>query len=330
MKILETAGIDVSKKVIDVYLYKKGIYCQFENDLKGFKEMGNWLKRNLIAIDELLVALEHTGLYSYNLSNYLAEQDFNYVVLPALEIKRSTGIARGKADKVDAKRIALYAYEKRERIALGKRSPKNIIKLKRLLSLRERIVKQRAGYKASIKEQLEMLPKKEAEVLVKCQMKIIKSFDKEVDYLENEIEKIIESDEKIKTQYKLITTIKGVGAQTALYMIVVTEGFEKFDNWRKFASYCGTAPFPNTSGSSIRGRTKVSSLANKKIKSLLDLCAKSSIQFNEEMKRYYTERVSRQKNKMSTINIIRNKILARIFAVVKRETPYVDLMKYAA
>ena len=113
-------------------------------------------------------------------------------------------------------------------------------------------------------------------------------------------------------------------------MIVVTEGFEKFDNWRKFASYCGTAPFPNTSGSSIRGRTKVSSLANKKIKSLLDLCAKSSIQFNEEMKRYYTERVSRQKNKMSTINIIRNKILARIFAVVKRETPYVDLMKYAA
>lgn len=330
MKILETAGIDVSKKVIDVCLYKKGLHCQFENHLKGFKQMGLWLKKNLVTTEELLVALEHTGLYSYNLANYLAEQGFNYVVLPALEIKRSTGIARGKADKVDAKRIALYAYEKRERLVSQKKSPENIIKLKRLLSLRERLVKQRAGYKASVKEQSVMLPKKETEVLIKCQMKIIKCLDKEIAYLEIEIKKIIESDEKIVAQYKLITTIKGVGAQTALYMIVTTEGFKKFDNWRKFASYCGTAPFPNTSGSSIRGRTKVSNLANKKIKSLLDLCAKSSIQFNEEMKQYYLARVSKQKNKMSTINIIRNKILARIFAVVKRETPYVDLMKYAA
>ena len=295
MKILETAGIDVSKKVIDVHLHKKGLYCQFENDLKGFNRMGNWLENNSVAKEALLVALEHTGLYSYNLANYLAGQDFNYVVLPALEIKRSVGIARGKADKVDAKRIALYAYEKRERITLNKKSPENITKLKRLLSLRERIVKQRAGYKASMKEHLSMLPKKEAEVLVKCQMRMIKCLDKEIDYLENEIENIIESDEKIKVQYKLITTIKGVGPQTALYMIVATEGFKKFDSWRKFASYCGTAPFPNTSGSSIRGRTKVSNLANKKIKSLLDLCAKSSIQFNEEMKQYYLARVSKQK-----------------------------------
>lgn len=330
MKILETVGIDVSKKVIDVYLHKKGLHCQFENHLKGFKQMGQWFKKNLIVLEELLVALEHTGLYSNNLANYLAGHGFNYVVLPALEIKRSTGIARGKADKIDARRIALYAYEKRERLVPQKKSPENITKLKRLLSLRERIVKQRAGYKASVKEQSEMLPKKESEMLVKCQMKIIKCLDKEIDYLESEMENIIGSDEQIKVQYNLITTIKGVGPQTALYMIVATEGFKKFDNWRKFASYCGTAPFPNTSGSSIRGRTKVSSLANKKIKSLLDLCAKSSIQFNEEMKSYYIARVSKQKNKMSTINIIRNKILARIFAVVKRETPYVDLMKYAA
>lgn len=113
-------------------------------------------------------------------------------------------------------------------------------------------------------------------------------------------------------------------------MIVFTEGFKKFDCWRKFASYCGTAPFPNSSGSSIRGRTKISNLANKKIKSLLDLCAKSSIQFNEEMKAYYNKRIAQGKNKMSTINVIRNKILARIFAVINRQSPYVNLMKYAA
>ncbi|WP_231494768.1 IS110 family transposase [Polaribacter sp. Hel_I_88] len=59
-------------------------------------------------------------------------------------------------------------------------------------------------------------------------------------------------------------SIKGVGSQTALFMIVTTNGFTKFASWRKFASYCGIAPFPNTSGTSIRGRTKVSNLANKK------------------------------------------------------------------
>ncbi|MDO9138308.1 MAG: IS110 family transposase, partial [Lutibacter sp.] len=215
-------------------------------------------------------------------------------------------------------------------LKLDTQSPKNIIALKRLLSLRERIVKQRAGYKASLKELSEILSKSENKLLIKTQKNIINSLTKEVNTIEKEIEKIILEDGELKKQYELITTIKGVGKQTALYMIVFTEGFKKFYCWRKFASYCGTAPFPNSSGSSIRGRTKISNLANKKIKSLLDLCAKSSIQFNEEMKAYYNERIAQGKNKMSTINIIRNKILARIFAVINRQSPYVNLMKYAA
>lgn len=130
--------------------------------------------------------------------------------------------------------------------------------------------------------------------------------------------------------FKLINSIKGVGPQTALFMIVYTNGFTKFKNWRKFASYCGIAPFPNSSGSSIKGRTKVSHLANKKIKSLFDLCAKSAIQYNREMKKYYERRIEEGKSKMSSINAIRNKLLSRIFAVVERKTPYVNFMKYAA
>ena len=113
-------------------------------------------------------------------------------------------------------------------------------------------------------------------------------------------------------------------------MIAYTSAFTKFKNARKFASYCGIAPFPNSSGTSIRGRSKVSNLANKKIKSLLDLCAKVAIQYNSEMKLFYNRRVEKGKNKMSTINIVRNKLVARIFAVIERKTPYVDFMKYAA
>ncbi|SDC82539.1 Transposase IS116/IS110/IS902 family protein, partial [Algoriphagus faecimaris] len=100
-------------------------------------------------------------------------------------------------------------------------------------------------------------------------------------------------------------------------------------SWRKFASYAGTAPFPNQSGT-YRGRTKTSKLANKRIKTLLTLCAGTAIQYSTEMKTYYTRRINEGKSKMSTLNIIRNKLLARAFAVVNRNSNYVDTLKYAA
>src|SRR5690606_30252675 len=120
---------------------------------------------------------------------------------------------------------------------------------------------------------------------------------------------------------------KGVGPQTALVMIVLTNGFTSFEQWRKFVpagnrSYAGTAPFANESGT-FKGKTKISHLANKRIKALLSCCATSAIQFNPEMKMYYQKRVAEGRNEMSTLNIVRNKLLARIFAVVQRGTPYV-------
>ncbi|SHJ85115.1 Transposase [Arenibacter nanhaiticus] len=331
MEILETIGIDISKKVIDMHLYKRDIHQQFENNTKGFKQMVKWLeKNNDVPRENLMFAMEHTGIYCYNLSLFLSKEGFNYVIIPGLEIKQSMGMTRGKNDKADAKRIALYAYEKRYRLKRHVQSSESIVKLKRLFSLRERMVKQRAGYKMSLKEQSEILLRKDNKLLLKTQEVLIKCLTKEINIIEKEIESIVTEDDNLRSQFELIITIKGVGKQTALYMIVFTEGFKKFDCWRKFASYCGIAPFPNTSGSSVRGKTKVSHLANKKLKSLLDLCAKSSIQYNEEMKLYYKKRIELGKNKMSTINIIRNKILARIFAVINRKSPYVNLMKYAA
>ena len=202
--------------------------------------------------------------------------------------------------------------------------------LKRLLSLRGRLIKQRAGFKASLKEQKRVLAKKENQVLLNTQEKLIKYLSKQIETVEKEMEAMIKSNEKLNGQFKLIVGIKGVGKQTALFIIAYTDGFTRFKTWRQFASYCGIAPFPNTSGTSIRGKTKVSNLANKKIKSLFDLCAKSAIQHNPEMKAYYNRRLEEGKNKMSTINIVRNKLLSRIFAVVNRQTPYVDVMKYAA
>ncbi len=85
-----------------------------------------------------------------------------------------------------------------------------------------------------------------------------------------------------------------------------------------------------TSGTSIKGRTKVSQMANKKMKTLFNLAALSVIQYDPELKLYFDNRVANGAIGMSTINIIRNKIIYRVFAVVKRGTPYVVMAKYAS
>jgi len=331
MEILETVGIDMSKLTFDVRIHSTQSYAQFENSNKGFKQLLNWAYKNSpFSSENIFFAFEHTGLYSHEMSVYLTKKKVVFALIPGLEIKRSLGLARGKDDKVDAANIAKYAYRLRDEIKPYELPSEKVQALKRLLSLRDRMVKQRAGFKASLKEQKRVLVKKENHVLFTAQEKMIDYLTKQIEIMKKEMIDIVKCDERLNEQFRAIISIKGVGEQTALFMIAYTHSFTKFKTWRKFASYCGIAPFPNMSGTSVRGKTKVSNLANKRIKSLLDLCAKSAIQYNLEMKNYYDKRVDQGKNKMSTINVIRNKLLARIFAVVNRNSPYVDLMKYAA
>ena len=331
MKIKQTIGIDISKLTFDVIIHSNQMYTVLDNKPGGFKKMIKWVnKNNAFAEDETLYIFEHTGLYSHQLAVFLTGLNIPFVLVPGLEVKRSLGISRGKDDKIDAKKLARYAYEKRETIQVYDMPSKQIGSLKRLLALRVRLVKQRAGYKVSLNEQKRVLSKKENMVLFDSQEKTIKYLGKQIKGIEKEMDDIVNGSDPLKRIYGLITSIKSVGPQTALFILVYTNAFTKFSSWRKFASYVGTAPFPNSSGTSIRGRTKVSNLAYKKIKSLLDQCAKSAIQHNLEMKVYYKKRTGEGKNEMSTINVVRNKILARIFAVVNRGTPYVDTMKYAA
>lgn len=331
MEVLEVIGIDIGKEMNEARIHSSQKVMSFENKAKGFKKLVNWVSKETAANKQnILFAFEHTGLYSFPLAQFLTEIKQPFVLIPGLEIKRSLGISRGKNDKIDAKRIARYAYEKRESIDPYELPQEEIILLKRLLSLRERLVKQRSGYMASIGEYKRFLKRENNVTLFEIQEKIIKELDIHICKVEKEMEKLIKSNDKLKKMYDMITSVKGAGKQIALYIIAYTNGFLLFKTWRKFASYCGVAPFPNSSGTSIRGRTKVSNLANKRIKTVLDLCAKSAIQYNMEMKLYYNKRVQQGKSKMGTINIIRNKLLARIFAVVQRGTPYVNTLGYAA
>ncbi len=164
----------------------------------------------------------------------------------------------------------------------------------------------------------------------KSQLHLIKALSEEIKAVETAIKALLKQDEVLDNNYNLLVSIKGVGFVTAVYMLAYTDNFSKFLNSRKFSCYAGLAPFEHSSGTSIKGRKRVSHFANKKAKRLLNLAASVAIQHNEELKQYYKRRVAEGKSKMGTLNIIRNKLVDRMFAVIKRQEPYQKIITIAA
>ncbi len=159
-------------------------------------------------------------------------------------------------------------------------------------------------------------------LLEKAMAKSVNAIDSDFERLEKQIKQIIDQDEDLKRLYALITSVVGVGFVTAINLIIYTNEFKLFSSVRKLACYCGVAPFEHRSGKSVKGRTRVSHFANKKLKTNLHMGALSSVKLDGELRKYYERKVAEGKNKMSVLNAIRNKLLARVFAVVKRGIPY--------
>ena len=324
------AGIDVSKLTLDVYIRETNTHKHFKNNSDGFDLLVQWLeKQTQEPLDSVLVCFEHTGLYSLPLAIFLEEREIPFSMIPALEIKRSLGITRGKNDFIDSKRIAEFAYRFRDKITRTKLPVKDIRKIQSLLALRERLVTSMSGYTVSQNETLGTMKKEDFPELFSTYQTMIDALKEEIKKLEKAINTIIQENEQLMTSFKLLTSIKGIGFIVAVNLIVYTHNFTRFDNWRKFACYSGIAPFDCLSGTSVRGRTQVSSITNKQVKKMLHLAAMSAVHFDTELREYYMRRQKEGKPKMAIINIVRNKLVSRAFAVVKRGTPFVDIKKYA-
>ena len=323
MKARTIIGVDVSKLTLDSAVLPADESKQVANTRQGFKQWKQWMERNRQADNEVLVVMEHTGLYSHLFELFLQAEEISYCKKPAAEIKQSIGLIRGKNDRIDARRIAQYGWLRREELVAGQYPIALIVSIKDLLSYRNKLVRDRSGYKVRLKEELETGRVKKTDFLYKEQQKDIAYLDAKIKMVEKEILKLIKSDKAIHRNFLLLQTIKGVGKITAAYIIAVTDNFVRFSDPRKFNCYAGLAPFDHQSGKSIRARSRISHLANKTIKCLLRLSAFVAIQYNEELKTYYRARVAEEKSKMSVLNIIGAKLVKIMFAVVKRQTPYI-------
>jgi len=327
-------GIDVSKLTLDVTLLHECVnttkteYYKIENNEKSISQ---FVKNKLgkYDLEQILFCFEDTGIYSMPLSYYLNDNELIYWQVPSVEIKRSKGIARGKDDKIDSKDIAFYAYTHKHKLRQGKVSATSIQQLRLLFTEREKVLKALALFEKT-SENKKFISKEVFNAVACVNKPVINQLKKTLKSIEKKMLAIISMEEKLNQKYKLITSIPGVGMQTAIYILIATKGFDAFENWRQLACYAGVAPFPYQSGTSIRGRNKVHPLADKKLKSLLNMCAICAVRYDRELKEYYQRKVKDGKAKMLVINNVRAKLLARVFAVINRGTPFVNTCKFAA
>lgn len=328
VKLTHFIGIDISKETVDVALIsaeqpqKAILNVSLTNNKKGATLLKRHLKQLSINTEDVLVCMEYTGLYSRCFARFLLTLGFQVWLEMAYQIKHSSGLKREKTDKADAMAIAQYCFRFKDKLKLYSEKHEEFEKLQTLLTCRELLIQKKTDLNKYLSELESMGFKEESKLVVTAIKKANDGLDKAILKAEQNIDHFIAESEQIANQLALLTSIPSVGKITALTFIAITRGFTKMKDGKALASYSGVAPFKNSSGTSIRGKTKVNFMANKKLKSLLHLCAMRLIQKEGHFKAYYQRKVGEGKNKMLVLNALRNKIVLRMFAVIKNQKSY--------
>jgi transposase len=319
-------GIDVSKNELDFSVVKSStelFHMETANSLDGIRAFIKKLKSEPgFDFDKCVFCMEHTGIYNNHLLDYLTKKKASVCLESGVHIKQSSGLQRGKNDRVDALRIAMYAYKNKEELKLWQPKREVVKRLKALTALRSRMVNAIKQLRTPLEEEDDFIDTDIHKRTKKLCDSSIKTLESDLKKIEKEIEDTMRSDEELNRLFSIVNSVDGIGMVTATQIIITTNEFKDITEPKKFACYSGVAPFEHSSGTSIRGKTRVSRMANKTVKSLLHMAAIASIRIEGEMRQYFERKVKEGKNKMSVINAIRNKLILRVFACVRENRKY--------
>jgi len=318
-------GIDVSKKKLDLAILTTtgdAEHYLCENTITAITKALNSLLKNVEDSREVLLCAEHTSTYTYCLIQACKKLSLQLWLENPVEIKLSSGMQRGKNDKVDAYRIATYARRFTDKVRLYAYTDEKVDELRHLFREREKLVAVRSMEKTQLSDQKGYMDTKSYQRKAKRLKDHIKRLTVYIKEIEEEMSALIKSDAGLERKYDQIMSIDGIGPQTTLYVLVSTKGFTQFTTAKKFCCHAGVAPFAYSSGSSKKSRWHVSNRADKNLKRLLHMAAMSAINMDGEMKEYYERKVAEGKHAMSVLNAVRSKLIHRIFAVVKQDRKY--------
>lgn len=299
-------GIDISKDSFDVYGESMG-HQSYENSIEGFR---SFLK--VVDLDSWAV-MEATGSYHQRLAQFLYDKGVAVSVVNPLIIKRfiQMRLNRVKTDKSDARMICQYGQH--EPLERWKPDPEYMLTCKQIQSVIGVYTKQQTALKNKLHSLVSSGRK--TGCMVRSLKRQLKAIQAEISTLQEQMETQIKEHEK--DVYTRIQSIPGMGKKTAMLLIVATNGFRDFESSKQIASYLGLAPHERSSGSSIRGRSRIGKNGHPEVRTHLFLCSFTACMYNPQCKALYDRIVAKGKSKKLALIAVSNKLIKQAYGIAK-------------
>jgi len=324
----QSVGIDVAQKELvvqlgrlyedlstELYAYK----C-FTNSAKGFTSLVQWVLKLTERTVSIRYVMEATGVYHESLACYLV--DHGYAVSIILPNKISnyfrTLSVKTVTDKSASEAITLFGLERK--LEDWKR-PKPVFRyLRQLTRERDQLVQERTMIKNQLHaEKTESDPNSSTLKRIKQRIDLLNKQEK---IIKEEIETLLKKEKELKEELALICSIPGIGTLTAATILAETNGFELVRNKRQLASYAGFDVQQKQSGTSVKGKTRISKKGNKNLRKAMHLPALTAIRHDERFKAIFARIVSKHGIKMKAAVAVQRKLLEMSYTIFKSRTSY--------
>lgn len=219
-------------------------------------------------------------------------------------------------------RLCEYAYKNHEDIKPTTGLNHRLVTLKDLLSNRSKLLRQKNAIKQTLGELKMSNDKATQQLLEKLNKAALDGLSTSIKLIETEMLGLVKLDEAVVANYNRMLTVPGIGKITAIFIICCTNNFAIKLNGKQLANYAGVVPHEHTSGTSVKGRSRLHFMANKELKSILTMGALSGIQNYPEFRDYYSRKMQEGKKHLQALNAIKNKMLLRVASVINGQKNY--------
>lgn len=324
----QVAGIDVAQKelvvsfgsidhnlTLEIFDYKV-----FSNSPKGFADLTKWAEKKAENDVKIRYVMEATGVYHEALAHYLTDHGFEASIVLPNKISNffRTLTVNTVTDKTASEAIARFGLERKLEVW---RKPRKVFReLKQLTRERDQLVSDRTVLKNQLHaEKTEAFPNQNS---ISRLGKRIKLIDKQEQEIKAEIAAIVKNDQELADKINTITTIPGVGKLTAVIVLAETNGFELIKNKKQLVSYSGLDVKLKDSGTSVKGKPRISKKGNKHLRKAMYMPALSAIKCNEQHKALFVRLVSKHGVKMKAAVAVQRKMLELIYSIFKSNMPF--------
>lgn len=324
----QVLGVDVDQKNLVVTLGKLvedlsiELYAHrvFANNKKGFSSLLKWTASLTDRSLPFQIVMEATGVYHQKFAYFLDEKGHDLsVVLPnKISNYMRTLDIRTITDKSCSQAIARFGLERK--LDCWKR-PKEVYKrLQQLTRERDQVTEERTMVKNQLHaENAEAEPNKNSLRRLKTRIKLL---DKQEAEIKKELNGYLKRDDTLAQQVKRITTIPGVGELTAMVVLAETNGFELIRNKKQLVSYGGLDIKEKLSGTSVKGKPRISKQGNKYLRKAMYFPAMTAVKHNQVHNALYGRIVGRTGIKMKGLVAVQRKLLELIYTIYKNKTVF--------